>query len=169
MLEAATGARTLTPDELRQALDQVARAGFSPRPVLVGGRVEGKVWQGRVRGRTDYLLPAEVHYLRHVVDGQEWPPRMSLDEYLQSLREVILDPLSGVATSRWSRHSWHLTVMRRSGRLRGPGGHEWVMVEYGIEGVGAGYWITAFQPQNGINYLTADSRREQVRWLRRPT
>ncbi len=158
--EAATGARRLTPDELRRVLEHVAHAGFDPTPnARAGGRLAGMAWQGRVLKGSDRLPPAEVHYLRHVVARPEWPPGTTLGEYLDSIRAVILDAESGVLLSSW-HGLLHLTVVRRSGSLRGPEGEEYVMVEYRVD---HGYWTTAFQPAAGIAYITDDPERLQQR------
>lgn len=161
--QAATGARELTAPELQRALDHVASAGFDPAPVARAGRLGGVVWQGRVLRGRDQLPSAEVHYLRHVVVNQEWPPGTTLVDYLASITEVIGDPRSGVVTSRF-RGEWQLGVVRHSERWRGPQGFTWLLVEYRVR---IGHWMTAFQPQNDLNILH-DRAREDLRWLRRP-
>ena len=49
---------------------------------------------------SDRLIPAETHYLRHVVAQQEWPSGTTLDDYLNRLGAVVLDHRSGVLVSR---------------------------------------------------------------------
>jgi hypothetical protein len=166
IVEAATGARELTPDELRRVLEHVAGAGFTPAPdTRVGGRLAGIAWQGRTLRGSDRLTSAETHYLRHVVAQQEWPPGTTLDEYLTSIHEVILDPASGALTSRFSGQFWQLALVRRSGALGGPEGYEWLMVEYRVE---LGHWTTAFQLRDGLPAVTANPERQRQRWLRHP-
>ena len=167
IVEAATGARELTPDELRRVLEHVAGAGFTPAPdTRVGGRLAGIAWQGRTLRGSDRLTSAETHYLRHVVAQQEWPPGTTLDEYLTSIREVVLDATSGILVSRMFDHYWQLTAVRRSGPFRGPRGHEWLMVEYRV---GLGHWVTAFQPERGLALIAQGPARQGQRWLRQPT
>ena len=167
IVEAATGARELSPDELRRVLEHVAGAGFHPAAnAPAGGRLAGLVWQGRVLRGSDRLTAAEVHYLRHTVAQQEWPPGTTLDDYLTSVREVILDPTSGALTSRLSGQFWQLALVRRSGALRGPEGYEWLMVEYRVE---LGHWTTAFQLRDGLPAVTANPERQRQRWLRHPS
>ena len=165
ILEAATGARRLTRAELQEVLEHVARAGFDPDArERAGSRLAGMFWRGRVLSGSDRLPPAEVHYLRHVVRAREWPPDTSLEAYLESIRHVILDPRSGILVSQFLDKGWQLACVRRSEDLQGPGGGEWVMVEYRLA---TGHWMTAFQPERGLAYFE-DVRRRDQRWLRRP-
>jgi hypothetical protein len=164
ILEAATGARQLTPEELQRVLGHVAAAGFDPSALeRARGRLAGQIWRGVRLAAGTMLSPAEAHYLRHVVVGQEWPSGLSLQEYVESVRSVILDPSSGVAVSRY-QGTWQLSVLRRSQSLRGPHGNEWVLVEYRVA---TGHWVTAFQPTSGLLVLQ-DPSRTDVRWLRQP-
>ena len=165
IVEAASGVRRLTSDELRRVQEHVAAAGFDPSAQeQAGGRLTGLTWQGRVLRGTDRLIPAEAHYLRHVVVGQEWPPGTSLANYLRSIREVALDPTSGLFTSQFRSFGWHLAIIRRSGALSCPRGHAWVMVEYRV---GTGRWMTAFQLAKGLAYFR-EATRTAGTWLRQP-
>jgi hypothetical protein len=167
IVEAATGARELSPDELRRVLEHVAGAGFHPAAnAPAGGRLAGLVWQGRVLRGSDRLTAAEVHYLRHTVAQQEWPPGTTLDDYLASIRDVVLAATSGILVSRMFDRYWQLTAVHRSGPFRGPRGHEWLMVEYRV---GLGHWVTAFQPEGGLALITQGPARQGQRWLRQPT
>ena len=111
ILQAATGARRLTRDELRRVLEHVAQAGFHPTDLArAKGRLAGFAWQGRVLKGSDLLSTAESHYIWHVWRNQEWPqsPRPpSLQEYIDSVRRVVLDPASGVFTNRY-QGAWSL-------------------------------------------------------------
>lgn len=162
--EAATGTRRLTPDELRRVLEHVAQAGFDPTPhARAGGRLTGVQWQGRILRGSDWLTSAEAHYLRHVTANNEWPTGTTMDDYISSIRRVILDRHSGVILSHY-QGAPQLTVVRESGVLRGPSGAPWVLVDYRI---GLSYWMTAFQPPAGLSVLRS-SDRENIQWLRRP-
>lgn len=166
ILEAATGARELSTEELQRVLEHVAQAGFFPAPnAKAGGRLAGLTWQGRTLLGRDRLPPAEVHYLAHVVVGQEWPAGTTLATYLESIRDVILDPRSGILTSRLYGE-WQLGVVRRSGPLRGPQGYEWLMVEYRLS---IASLATAHQLRAGLSAITRSPNRREVRWLRRPS
>ena len=150
ILLAASGARELTPADLRRVLAHVAAAGFDPEAwERAGGRLAGLGWQGRVPRGGDQLSPAEAHYLRHVVARREWPCNTALEAYLTSLSDLVLDPASGVLVCRYEGIV-HLTVVRESGSLRGPEGEDWVLLDYRVA---SGRWVTAFQPREGLRIL----------------
>jgi hypothetical protein len=161
---AATGARRLTPGELARVLAHVAAAGFDPDArERAGGRLAGIWWQGHALKGSDRLTPAEIHYLRHVLANGEWPAGTTVSDYLSSIRDVILDPRSGVIVGQYQGVP-QLTIVRRSGALRGPNGAPWVLVDYRI---GLAHWMTAFQPPAGLSVIRSGDR-ENMRWLRRP-
>lgn len=164
ILDAATGARRLTPEELRSIIEHVAQAGFDPTErEQAGGRLAGIEWQGQtIRGR-DWLSPSEAHYLRHVVVQREWPVGTTLQGYLDSIAQVITDRRSGVVTSQY-QGAWQLAILRRSHELRGSEGAAWILVDYRVA---LGRWVTAFQPREGLAVLRRPER-GGVRWLRRP-
>jgi hypothetical protein len=126
--------------------------------------LRGVTWQGRVLSGRDTLPSAEAHYLRHVAVQQEWPAGLTLTEYIESIRDVIRDPASGAALSLLSGE-WHLTVVRRSGALRGPQGHEWLMVDYRVS---MRSWMTAYQMRHGLSEIMRSAHRQGIRWLRHP-
>lgn len=168
LILAATEARRLSPQELRHVLAHVAQVGFDPAPNVQARGLAGREWQGRILRGSDRITSAERHYLRHVVVLREWPDGTSLEDYLASIREVILDPRSGVFTSRFLRAGrephWQFGVVRRSEAFRGPGGHDWILVDYRV---GVGYWVTAYQLEQDLRGLRDPNRLER-RWLRRP-
>jgi hypothetical protein len=88
--------------------------------------------------------------LKHVIKRQEWPIGTSLAAYFASLRAVILDPASGVFTSRYEGGA-QLGILRESADLRGPNGHEWVPIDYRVT---TGHWVTAYQPEGGLEDIT---------------
>ena len=165
IVEAGSASRELSGAELQRVLEHVARVGFQSATPAKASRLGGIVWQGRVLRASERLPSAEVHYLRHAVAEQEWPPGTTLAGYLQSIRDVILDPRSGVLVSQLEGE-WQLTVVRQSGPLRGPAGYEWVMVDYRVSITS---WVTAFQLRRGLDEITGSARRQGVRWLRRPS
>ena len=76
----------------------------------------------------------------------------------------MLDPASGVFLNVY-KGELSLGIIRVSHDLRGPGGAEWVLVQYRVA---TSHWTTAFQPVDGLDEITkADWGR--VQWLRRPT
>lgn len=167
ILDAAMDLRRLNDTELGLVAQHVAGAGFSPAPnTRAGGRLAGVDWQGRILQASDRITPAAAHYLRHAVVQQEWPAGTTLDGYLSSLREVALGTTSGMLVSRFQQRAWQLMVVRRTGTLQGPGGFDWVMIEYQLD---LGYWTTGFQLPGGLAQVTGDPRRGGLRWLRWPT
>jgi hypothetical protein len=161
--EAAEGTRRLSNDELMQIVWHIGGAGFDPYArEQVRGSLAGTRWRGKVLRGRDRLPPLERHYLRHVVQ-QQWPEHTSLQGYAASIRDVIRDPTSGVFTSRY-QGAWQVGVVRLSRSLRGPGGSEWILIEYRTK---TGHWVTAYQPAAGLAELQ-NPRRENVRWLRQP-
>jgi hypothetical protein len=162
---AAAGNYVLTENELNLVLTYVAAAGFDPDSrEKVRGRLAGLAWQGRILVGRDTLTPLEVHFLWHVQRRREWPDGTRLDDYVRSVREVILDPSSGIFASRyWGE--WQLGVARRSEGLRGPGGTDWIMVEYRIS---LGHWVTAYQPSRSPDVALPSPMRESIQWLRSP-
>ena len=145
ILAAATGARRLSDEELREVLEHVAHAGFDPRPDR--------------RGRT----AAEKHFRKHVIEQREWPEDTTFEQYLASARMVVLDPRSSIMTSQYYREH-QLAVIGPSGSMRGPKGGDWIVVEYRL---GLGHWTTVFQPEDLQHDFIHVPRRENVRWLRR--
>jgi hypothetical protein len=165
ILDAATDpARHLTVRELERVLRHIAGAGFDPlalervRGNLVGlSRPDGSEVQ-----RGERLAPAEAHYLRHVVAQREWPAGTALADYVASLPPLIADPDAGALVGRF-QGVWQVTIVRQSRELRGPDGHQWLVVEYRLP---RGHWMTAHQLRDGLGQLGRG--REDVRWLRTP-
>lgn len=149
---------------MRQILEPVARAGFDPNAQeKARGRIAGLPWRGRVVQGSDLLSPAEMHYLWHVVQNGEWPTGTPLAEYVDSIRRVVLDPTSGIFTNRYHAEL-SLGVVRETRELRGPRGNEWVLVQYRVS---RGYWMTAFQPNLGLDELSGPEWSD-IRWLQQP-
>ena len=155
----------MTEDETRLVLEHVARAGFDPEArERVRGRLAGAVWQGRTLRGSDRLPPAELKYLWHVLTRREWPDGTTLHQYVESIRQVILDPCCGGFVSRF-QGEWQLGLVRDSGDLRGPNGSSWILIEYRLV---TNHWVTAFQPHIALAQEVANAKREGLRWLRRP-
>src|SRR5581483_9149683 len=123
----------------------------------------GITWQGRVLRGRDRITAAEYHFLSHVVRVQEWPLGTTLQDYLDTIRDVFLDARSGLMLSQYYGQ-WQLAAMRRSGAAQGPDGGPWILAEYRA---GLGRWVTAYQPRSGLRVLR-DPRRGRLVWLRPP-
>lgn len=165
LLQAAAGERLLSPGLLWEIQEHVATSWYNlTREQRISRELAGIQWGGRVLQRGDTLPTDVAHYLKHAVARQEWPPQLTFAAYRESLRDVIRDPESGLMTSIFRDKGCHLSIVRRSGELQGPGGHEWLLVEYRVS---TGNIATAFQPEDGLDYLDRPGRRNK-RWLRRP-
>lgn len=137
----ADTARPATEDELRQVSEYIAGLGFSPNELL-------------------------RHYEKHVKRQREWPQTITDVEYVESLRQLVLDGRRGIAVSKWWRNpQWHVTIMGESGVFKGPGGYDWIALEYRV---GDESWATAFQSEAGLDHVDSHYRRRNVRWLRQP-
>lgn len=94
------GLRDLTPDEFQRVVTHVANAGFDPdRLERAGSRIAGLLWNGKVVKGGDLLPPGEVHYLRHVVAGREWPEGTSINDYYASLSPQSLTQLQKLSSA----------------------------------------------------------------------
>ena len=128
-------------------------------------------WDGRELRRGEAIPAAQEHYLKHVRFFGEWPepPGVSdaarLPAWIDNLREVVRDPTGGLLLSRYQDKGWGLAVVRQSRELRGPGGFDWVVIQYRLE---TGHWVTAFQAARGLDYFDEPSWQDK-RWLRPPT
>jgi hypothetical protein len=100
---------------------------------------------------------------RHVEDDEQWPIDTTPDEYLQSLREAVLDRRSALyltdrtVVGEWAiyfssrvRHSW-----------RGRSGSDRIVVIFNGE---QHRLVTGFQPRRGDSYV----ERQGGFWVYRP-
>jgi len=89
----------------------------------------------------------------HVEDNLEWPRGTTPDEYLESLRAVVLDERSGLYLE-YSEDDldWTVYVVGRVRRAwYGPASAGWVVVIFNAD---RSLWVTGFQPERGIDYVT---------------
>jgi hypothetical protein len=165
ILDLGLGARRATGRDLEAIRLHVAQAGFDrlaifPADVRAAGltRADSTIVQ-----RGDLLPTAELHYLRHVVRQQEWPPGTTQAHYEDSLRNLALRLRVGILISVVPPFGWHVGIVGRTGALRGPRGFDWLLVEYRVS---TGHWSTGFQPEQGLQFANLRRRR---RWLRLST
>ena len=161
LMELADTGRDVTPVELQQIREHAAAVGFPPTLSLAGGRAAGLQWQGRILSGSDRLTPAEKHYLEHAVHRREWPEGTTLDDYLNSIHQVVLDESTGMALTRY-KGMLQASFLRHSVDLRGPDGEDWVLVEYRA---GLGHIVTAYQPRTST---MRNIEGRVIRWLSRP-
>jgi hypothetical protein len=110
------------------------------------------------------LPPAVRHWLLHVRVNREWPDGTTLLDYIDSIREVILGPDSGVFINEYQREL-SVGFISESRHLRGPGGYDWILVQYRVS---TGHWTTAYQPEDGLGHI-ARPNWGRIQWLRGPT
>ena len=146
------GLRDLTPDEFQRVVTHVANAGFDPdRLERAGSRIAGLLWNGKVVKGGDLLPPGEVHYLRHVVAGREWPEGTSINDYYASLRSTIVDSTTKIVISRYGNF-WQI----------GFWGVDGTWVEYRVQ---YRYWSTGLRPTS-LEKVINSKYRKFVKWLR---
>lgn len=163
--EAARGQWLPSSVDLVKIQEQVADAWYNlARDQRVPHELVGMRWNGRALQSRDYLPTDIVYYLKRVVQRQEWQPHYSFATYRASLREVMRDPTSGLLTSQYRDKGLHLSIVRQSGKLQGPGGFAWLLVEYRVA---TGNIATAFQVDDGLKYLDRPGRSNK-QWLRKP-
>src|SRR5688572_17190372 len=86
IVEFAMGMRLLTAAEIQQVVQEVAQVGFNPLANTRAKGLSGVLWQGQTLTGSTRITAGERHYLDHVVQGQEWPPSTTLQNYYDSLR-----------------------------------------------------------------------------------
>lgn len=166
ILDIATTGRDPTDGEVRRIRADVAAAGFDPNATSrAGSLAHGLLWAGMVVQSYDRLNVTVAHYLRHAVAGQEWPRETTIAEYVSSLRAVIEDQRSGIYLSRYAG-VWSVAFVGRTGVWRGIRGNAWTLVEYRPE---YGFWVTGFQPRDGLDHVSESVQRTAGRWLREPS
>jgi hypothetical protein len=105
----------------------------------------------------EYVL---MKYRKHVQDDLEWPEDTSSEEYLESLRTIVLDPRSSIyLTTESDRGEWTIYFVGRVRRAwRGPDGSDRIAVLFNGE---RHFFITGFQPTVGDAYVN----RQRGFWL----
>jgi hypothetical protein len=109
----AAGSRVATPDEVARLRDFFGR----------------RVLRAYVDG---YILDK---YDKHVLRNEEWPEGTSPEEYLESVRETILDPRGSIyLTDHTDGGRWNLYFFGRVRRdWRGPEGSDRIVVIFNAE------------------------------------
>lgn len=162
LIEDAFSGRELTAEEVQAIAEHVAAAGFDPsHRVAAGKRLIGIIWQGQTVQRQTSIPTAEAHYLRHVIVGREWAGGTSLEQYLESAAAVARNPSSGVFISHYDGRR-AIGIVGDTPVPRGIFGAPLTLVEYRVM---TRRWTTAFQLQEGIDYLVRQNRKD-FRWLR---
>jgi hypothetical protein len=129
-LGASGGDRTAAPDEVARLRD------FFGRRVL--------------RPAVDAYIQAK--YDQHVGRRHEWPDDTEPEEYLESLRETVLDPRSGIyLTDHGGDGEWSIYFVGHVRRAwQGASGSSRIFVAFNAE---RHLLITGFQPLDGDSYV----------------
>ncbi|MFN8633989.1 MAG: hypothetical protein U0893_09055 [Chloroflexota bacterium] len=142
---------SLEPDEIRRLVHELGEAG--------GARIASSVEVARLRdffGRRVLRQYPDAYiqrkYDQHVVERQEWPDDTTPEDYLESLRETVLDAHSSIYLavhddeSDWS--IYFVGSVRRS--WRGRRGADHLFVAFNAQ---QHFLITGFQPPDGDRYV----------------
>ena len=129
-LGAAGGARPATPEEIGRRRDFFGR----------------RVLRSYV---DDYIL---AKYRTHVERDAQWPEDTTPEEFLESLRQTVLDTSSSLyLTNQDDEGQWTIYFVGRVRRaLRGPGASDRIVVLFNGE---RHFLVTAFQPEAGSAYV----------------
>ena len=139
------------PNEIRRLVRELGEAGgsgaASPEEIA---RLRDFFGRRVLSSQVDrYILRK---YDQHVVERLEWPADTTPDEYLESLRETVLDPRSSIylaiyeGDTDWS--IYFVGTVRRAWRGR-ESGHR-LFVAFNAE---RHFLITGFQPPDGDAYV----------------
>ena len=72
---------------------------------------------GQIIQLGDPIPTGELHYLRHVVQQQEWPAGTTQAQYEQGLRELAFSLRVGILVSEKALFGWQAAITGRSGTL----------------------------------------------------
>lgn len=157
--------RRIADDELARLRAYLANHTLArPNRAQVDAEVGGHYWIGRVVMPGEWMDRRDAKYLKHVVGLGEWPDGTTVEEYMQSLFEALMDPGAGLAIER-DVGSWKLTFAARSRQWRGPLGGPYIVVPFLPE---KDLWLTGFQPEQGLTTIERHWRTAGGRWLRTP-
>ncbi|MCE5209845.1 MAG: phage head morphogenesis protein [Chloroflexi bacterium] len=161
---AGLGLRGLSPSELNKVVRHVAEAGFEPGgQQKISTMLAGQIWEGKVLQKGEFIKPDVAHYLKHVTVSKEWPEGTNLEEYLQSLKNIVEDPNSDIFISKYN-DAWQVGFVGKSGKWQGAKGNSFIFVEYKVK---YGYWVTGFQPKDIETQVLNYKEREILKWIRK--
>ena len=97
----------------------------------------------------DYILGK---YRQHVEDDEQWPEDTTPEEYLDSLRQTVVDPRSAIyLTHDDPTGEWSIYFVGRVRRAwRGPDGSSTLIVVFNAE---HHRFVTGFQPDDDDAYV----------------
>jgi hypothetical protein len=140
-----------SPAEIRQLVRDLGEAGGSrgatPEEIA---RLRDFFGRRVLRDHVDAYVQRK--YDQHVVERLEWPADTTPDEYLESLRETVLDPRSIIyLTDKVGATDWAIYFVGPVRRAwRGPSSSNRIAVLFNAE---RHLLITGFQPLDGDMYI----------------
>ncbi len=157
--------RDITDEELQRLRTYLAAVSLArPSVARVDDGAGGLMWEGHILKGGDWMPRLAAKYLKHVMLNREWPDGTTIEEYAESLAEAVQDPTGGVYVER-DEDTWKVTCVARSHRWTGRHGAAYIVVAFLPA---KDPWLTGFQPDRGLRYITQDQLRTSGRWLRRP-
>jgi len=139
------------PDEIRRLVRQLGEAGGSlPASREQIDRLRDFFGHRVLRAYVDdYILGK---YLAHVEDDRHWPEDTTPGEYLESLRQTVLDSRNTIYLSDTGPDGeWTIYFVGRVRRAwRGPHGSNFLVVLFNAD---RHFLITGFQPSGELAYV----------------
>jgi hypothetical protein len=135
------------PDEIREIVRALGEAGGT-LPASRQQVEQLRAFFGRrvLRSRVDpYILEK---YRAHVEEDLQWPEDTTPEEFLEILRQAVLDRRSSIYLTAGPDGEWTIYFVRR--RWRGPFGSSRVLVLFNGE---RHRFVTGFQPDDGDEYV----------------
>ena len=141
----------LEPSEIRRLVRELGEAGGSLNATQRQIAQLRQFFGRRVlRTSVDEYILAKYH--AHVEDDLHWPEDTTPDEYLESLRQTVLDRRSAIyLTDAGPDGEWTIYFVGRVRRAwRGPAGSNRVLVVFNAE---HHRFVTGFQPDDDDEYI----------------
>jgi hypothetical protein len=140
-------------EEIRRLVRELgeARGSRLPTPEEVS-RLRNFFGRRVLRSHVDDYIRRK--YFQHVGDDAQWPEDTTEEEYLESLREIVLDPQSAIyMTDDDDEGEWTIYFVGRARRSwLGPRGSGRIVVLFNGE---RHILVTGFQPEAGDAYVSA--------------
>ena len=150
------------PDEIRRLVRRLGEAGGHLRATHEEiAQLRSHFGERVLRAYPDEYIMGK--YAQHVENDEHWPADTTPDEYLESLRQTVLDPGSAIyVTDAGSDGEWSIYFVGRVRRAwRGPGGSSRLAVIFNAK---RHILVTGFQPSREDAYI----ERQGGFWLHRP-
>jgi len=155
--------RPLTNKEIGKVTSFVAERGFNDNLLeKAGGRLTGLEWEGNTIRGSNMMGTGVVHYLRHVIAGNEWPAGTTLEEYYDSISQVVQDKQTKVFISRYSGEL-QVGFTREAGKYAGTKSSGLFFIEFRLS---TGSLVTANQAKIFDDIINAVERSD-LKWIKK--